>query len=92
MFRSDFEHVKKLRNSWGINDRWGDYELIFGASKSQLKLIDLPGHYTERTYGTTKMTGSIKNCIIMLKMCWAALFKIKLVGENIDAYSGRKIL
>ena len=77
LFRKDFEHVKKLRGSWGINDRWGDYELIFGASKSQLKLIDLPVHYTERTYGTTKMTGRVKNGIIMLKMCWAALFKIK---------------
>ena len=77
LFRSDFEHVKKLRGTWGINDRWGDYELIFGASKCQLKLIDLPVHYTERTYGTTKMTGRVKNGIIMLKMCWAALFKIK---------------
>jgi hypothetical protein len=75
--RKNFEHIKKLRNSWGINDRWGDYELIFGASKSQLKLIDLPVNYTERIYGTTKMTNRIKNGLIMLKMCWAALLKIK---------------
>lgn len=77
MFTSDFDHISQLRGSWGINDRWGDYELIFGASKCQLKLIDMPVHYTERIYGTTKMTGRIKNGLIMLKMCWVALFKIK---------------
>jgi 2-polyprenyl-3-methyl-5-hydroxy-6-metoxy-1,4-benzoquinol methylase len=77
MWRSDYEHVKKLRGTWGINDRWGDYELIFGAAKRHLKIIDLPVHYVDRTYGETKMTGRIKNGLIMLKMCRAALMKIK---------------
>jgi hypothetical protein len=77
IFRRDFAEVKKLRNSWGINDRWGDYELIFGAAKMHLKIVDLPVHYYERTYGETKMTGRIKNGLIMLKMCRAALMKIK---------------
>jgi hypothetical protein len=43
MLRSDFERIKPLRNTWGINDRWGDYELIFGAAERHWKLIDLPG-------------------------------------------------
>ncbi len=77
MFRKDFERIKKLRGTWGINDRWGDYELIFGAAKIHLKLVDLPVHYYERIYGETKMTGRIKNGLIMLKMCRAAMMKIK---------------
>lgn len=77
MWRKDYEKVKKLRGSWGITDRWGDYELIFGAAKKHLKIIDLPVHYYERVYGETKMTGRIKNGLIMLKMCRAALMKIK---------------
>jgi hypothetical protein len=77
LYRSDFEKIKKLRGSWGVNDRWGDYELIFGAAKTHLKLIDLPVHYMERTYGETKMTGRLKNGIIMLKQSFAALMKIK---------------
>jgi hypothetical protein len=77
LWRSDYERIKKLRGSWGINDRWCDYELIFGASKRHLKIVDLPVHYMERTYGETKMKNRIKNGVIMLKMCWAALKKIK---------------
>ena len=77
-WRKDYEKIKKLRGSWGISDRWGDYELIFGAVKSHLKLVDLPVHYVERTYGQTKMNNRIKNGLVMLKMCWSALWKIKL--------------
>lgn len=77
MWRKDYQRIKKLRGTWGIKDRWGDYELIFSAAKLNLKIIDLPVHYYERTYGETKMTGRIQNGIIMLKMCWAALNKIK---------------
>jgi ubiquinone/menaquinone biosynthesis C-methylase UbiE len=77
LWRTDYEHIKKLRGSWGINDRWCDYELIFGAAKRHLKIVDLPVHYMERTYGETKMTNRIKNGLVMLKMCRAALMKIK---------------
>lgn len=77
MWRKDYYRMRKLRGTWGITDRWGDYELIFSAAKLNLKIIDLPVHYYERTYGETKMTGRINNGIIMLKMCWAALNKIK---------------
>ena len=77
LFRDDFQKVKALRGTWGIDDRWGDYELIFGAAKRHLKIIDLPVHYYERVYGETKMTDRFKNGAIMFKMSWAALFKIK---------------
>ena len=77
MWAKDFEKIKALRGSWGIQDRWGDYELIFGAAKNHLKIIDLPVHYMERTYGETKMTNRFKNGWIMLKMSFASLLKIK---------------
>lgn len=77
LWRDDFEKVKKLRGHWGIKDRWGDYELIFGAAKNHLKIVDMPVHYMERTYGETKMTNRFKNGWIMLRMCMVSLFKIK---------------
>lgn len=77
LWRDDFYNIKKLRNSWGIKDRWGDYELIFGAAKTHRKIIDLPVHYMERTYGETKMTNRMKNGWIMLRMSFLSLFKIK---------------
>lgn len=79
LFRRDWPRIKKLLGSWGITDRWGDYELIFGAAKLHLKIVEVPVHYLERTYGETKMTRRFQNGLIMLRMCFAALKKFKFV-------------
>lgn len=78
LWRSDWERIKPLLGSWGIEDRWGDYELLFGAAKLKLKILDLPVHYQERIYGSTKMTKVFRNGLIMLKMCWHGFLKLKL--------------
>ena len=78
LWRSDWQRMKKLVGTWGIEDRWGDYELLFGASKLNLRIVDLPVHYQERIYGTTKMTKVFHNGLIMLKMCWHGFLKLKL--------------
>lgn len=77
LFREDFERLKKYIGTWGIDDRWGDYDLIFGAAKINLKIIDLPVHYVERTFGETKMKKRFKNGVIMLRMCLAAFCRLK---------------
>jgi len=57
---------------------FGDYELLFGAAKLNLKILDLPVHYQERIYGSTKMTKVFLNGLVMLKMCWNGFLKLKL--------------
>ena len=79
IWRRDWPRIKGLLGSWGIEDRWGDYELIFGAAKLHLKIVEVPVHYLERVYGETKMTKRFKNGLIMLRMCVAALKKFKFV-------------
>jgi ubiquinone/menaquinone biosynthesis C-methylase UbiE len=78
LWRSDWERIKPMLGSWGIKDRWGDYELLFGAAKLNLKILDLPVHYQERIYGSTKMTRVFRNGVVMLKMCWHGFLKLKL--------------
>jgi hypothetical protein len=78
LWRSDWERIKPTLGSWGIEDRWGDYELLFGAAKLNLKILDLPVHYQERIYGSTKMTRVFRNGLVMLKMCWHGFLKLKL--------------
>src|SRR5260370_41419974 len=56
--------------SWGIKDLWGDYELLFGASKLQLDIVEDPVHYQERIHGVTKMTKVFFNGLRMLRICW----------------------
>ena len=77
MWRDDFAHIKARRGTWGIKDRWGDYELLFSAARNHLKIVDLPVHYLERTYGETKMTARFANGLVMLRMCRAGLTRIK---------------
>ena len=62
--------------TWGILDRWGDYELLFGAAKLNLRIMDQPVHYQERIYGVTKMTKVLKNGLIMLRMCLHGFLKL----------------
>ncbi len=77
LWKKDYERMKALRGTWGVMDRWGDYELIFGAAKLNLKIVDLPVHYVERIHGETKMTKRFKNAAVMARMCLAALVRLR---------------
>src|SRR5947208_1364053 len=78
LWRSDWERIRLMLVRCGTEDRWGDYELLFGAAKLNLKILDLPVHYQERIYGSTKMTKVFRNGLVMLKMCWHGFLKLKL--------------
>jgi Glycosyl transferase family 2 len=72
LWRKDWARMEKSLGSWGIRDLWGDYELLFGASKMHLEIIEVPVHYQERIHGVTKMTRVLYNGLRMLRICWHA--------------------
>jgi SAM-dependent methyltransferase len=76
MFREDYIRLTKNRKFFGEFDPFGDYDLIFGAYKLNLKIIDLPIRYQERTYGSTNIS-RFKHGFLLLKMCFFAAGKIK---------------
>jgi trans-aconitate methyltransferase len=76
MFRKDYIKLAANRSFFGDFDPFGDFDLLFGAYKLNLKIIDLPIRYKERTYGETNIS-RFKHGFILLKMCWFAAFKIK---------------
>ena len=78
-WRADYERMRQFFHTWGTEDRWGDYELLFSASKINLEIIDVPVHYVSRVYGETKMKKRLYNGVVMLKMCVAAFRKLKLM-------------
>ena len=47
LWRRDWRPILGLANLWGTKDRWGDYDLLFGA-ELHLRIVDLPVHYQER--------------------------------------------
>jgi SAM-dependent methyltransferase len=78
VMRHNYAKILAAREYFGDIDNWGDYDWIFGAAKSNLKIVELPIHYVERTAGVTKMTKRFKNGLIMARMCWVALRKLKM--------------
>jgi len=76
MFRRDYLKLAANRSYFGDFDPFGDFDLLFGAFKLNLKIIDLPIRYQERIYGDTNIS-RFKHGLLLLKMWWFALFKIK---------------
>jgi len=76
LLKSDYEKLKKNRKFFGEFDPFGDFDLLFGAYKLNLKIIDLPIRYHERTYGDTNIS-RFRHGVILLKMCAYAATKIK---------------
>ena len=78
LWRTDWERIRPLIGTWGTLDRWGDYELLFGAAKLNLRILDQPVHYQERIFGATKMTQVFKHGLTMLNMCFHGFQKLKV--------------
>ncbi len=76
MFKKDYEKLAANRKFFGEFDPFGDFDLLFGAYKLNLKIIDLPIRYKERKYGDTNIS-RFKHGMILLRMAIFATFKIK---------------
>ena len=55
LWRSDYQLIAANRSYFGDFDPFGDFDLLFGAAKLNLKIADLPIHYRERRYGATNI-------------------------------------
>jgi SAM-dependent methyltransferase len=55
LFRADYEAIAKNRAYFGDFDPFGDFDLLFGAAKLNLRMVDLPIRYRARTYGQTNI-------------------------------------
>jgi SAM-dependent methyltransferase len=53
--RADYERIAANRAAFGDFDPFGDFDLLFGAARLNLKIVDLPIRYRERRYGTTNI-------------------------------------
>lgn len=78
-WRKDWPTFEEMKAILKHTDVWGDYNLIFGASRYGLKISQLPVRYFERLEGVTKMTKRIRNGLIMLRVSWQALWQIKFL-------------
>lgn len=78
IFKSDYLKLIKNRAYFGDFDPFGDFDLLFGAHKLNLKIVEVPIRYRERTYGDTNIS-RFKHGWILLKMCLFASRKCKFI-------------
>jgi hypothetical protein len=73
-----YETIAANRAYFGEIDPFGDFDLLFGAAKYNLKIVDLPVRYRERTYGETNIQRWTHGALL-LRMVVLALRRIKFV-------------
>lgn len=78
IWKQDYERLKAGRSYFGDFDPFGDFDLLFGASKLNLKIVEVPVRYQERTYGSSNIA-HVKEGIILAQMCLYAARKLRFI-------------
>ncbi|MBN1414684.1 MAG: glycosyltransferase [Bacteroidales bacterium] len=76
----NYVKIRKQIDFFGDFDPFGDFELIFGAIKNNLKVSEIPVHYRPRDYGESKAYGQsffsfLKHALLLLRMSFIAFRK-----------------
>jgi SAM-dependent methyltransferase len=78
LYRQAYDRIVANRAYFGEFDPFGDYDLIFGAAKQNLKIVDLPIRYQERTYGQTNID-RWRHGLLLFRMVGIAALRLKFV-------------
>jgi len=74
--RDHYDQIAANRAYFGEFDPFGDFDLIFGAAKQNLKIVEVPIRYAERTYGETNIS-RWSHGWLLLRMTAFAFRKLK---------------
>ena len=78
LFSSDYARLAAHRAYFGDFDPFGDFDLLFGAARLNLKIAELPVRYLERSYGSTQIR-RFRHGWLLFRMCLLAMRRIKFV-------------
>ena len=76
--RSDYLKIRKNQSYFGNFDPFGDFDLIFGSSKLNLKMVEVPIKYKARIYGSTQIA-RFRHGFQLLRMVFHGYRKLKLL-------------
>jgi SAM-dependent methyltransferase len=74
--RQNYQRLKAGRAFFGDFDPFGDFDLLFGASKLNLKVVEVPIRYAARAYGETQIS-RFRHGMLLLRMVAYAFMRIK---------------
>ncbi|MGC4099113.1 MAG: bifunctional class I SAM-dependent methyltransferase/glycosyltransferase family 2 protein [Nitrospira sp.] len=78
LWRSDYQRIAENRAYFGDFDPFGDFDLLFGAARLNLKIMEVPIRYRARRYGETNIS-RWRHGWILLRMVVFAARRIKFV-------------
>jgi SAM-dependent methyltransferase len=78
LWRRHYERIKDGRAYFGDFDPFGDFDLIFGAARLNLKILEIPIRYRARTYGATQIS-RFRHGWLLLRMVFVAYRKLKAI-------------
>jgi SAM-dependent methyltransferase len=78
LLKSDYEKIKANRSYFGEFDPFGDFDLLFGASKLNMKITEIPVRYRQREYGSTQIS-KFKHGWLLIRMSFFAAAKIRFI-------------
>ncbi len=72
LWREDYERIAANRAYFGDFDPFGDFDLLFGASRLNLRIVDVAVRYHERTYGDTNISRFSHGWLLLQMSAFAA--------------------
>jgi SAM-dependent methyltransferase len=78
LYRADYERIAANRAFFGDFDPFGDFDLLFGASRLSLRIRDVAVRYHERRYGETNIS-RFRHGLLLLRMSGFAARKLKFL-------------
>jgi SAM-dependent methyltransferase len=77
LLHSDYERIAMGRSYFGEFDPFGDFDILFGAGRLGLEIVDLPVRYRARRYGQTNIS-RFRHGLLLLRMTAFAFWKFRV--------------
>tara|TARA_Y100001958_G_C20781994_1_gene253238 strand:- start:26 stop:568 length:543 start_codon:yes stop_codon:yes gene_type:complete len=74
--KKHYDKAQLINKDLGDFDPFGDFFIIFGASRLNLKMVEVPIKYRARQYGETQIS-RFSHGFLLIKMVVFAFFKLK---------------
>jgi hypothetical protein len=78
LWKEDYQRIAHNRAYFGDFDPFGDFDLLFGAARLNLKILEVPIRYRARRYGETNIS-RWKHGLLLLRMVAFAARRIKFI-------------
>lgn len=79
LYKKDYALIAANRSYFGDFDPFGDFDLLFGAAKLNLKISEVIVRYRDRQYGSTQIS-RFRHGLLLIRMSLFAARKIKFIS------------